>query len=551
MDDFDLSQFRDLFIDEGQDYIQALNASLLALERDPGDADSLQDMFRAAHSLKGAAAAMGYDSLADLAHAMEDVLQKVRSGRWRLDSVLADLLFSAIDALQSLLADVAADRVPAPGAEGVLEQLHSYRPASDASVPTREPFREAVTEPGPEAEAQMSAQPDKGVLPPAQPVSELGETRMIRVDVRHLDVLLNIVTEMVIHRGLLNDLAQKHRLPDLTEALESHSRMLTRLRDAVLEMRMVPCNQVFDRFPRMVRDLLKAENKEAQLIIVGADVEMDRTALEALNEPLVHLLRNAIDHGLEPPSERLAAGKPAVGTLRLAARREQDTVVLEVSDDGRGLDAQRIAAVAVERGLVPAEQVAEMSEEQVLGLICHPEFSLSETVTTVSGRGVGMSVVKRQVERLRGSLRIETQIGQGTTFRLQVPIQLSLMDAILLRVGEEQYALPMADVERIVWIDPAQVEVVGDQRVLALEDRVVPLRNLGDIVHTPGSGSEPGYALLVRRNDQVFGLGVDAVEGHQEIVAKPLPSALSGLPGLSGVTILGEGQPTLIVDMAD
>jgi len=198
MDDFDLSQFRDLFIDEGQDYIQALNASLLALERDPGDADSLQDMFRAAHSLKGAAAAMGYDSLADLAHAMEDVLQKVRSGRWRIDSVLVDLLFSAIDALQSLLADVAADRVPAAGAESVLEQLRTYRPASDASVPTPEPFRRAVTEPGPEAEAQMSAQPDKGVLPPAQPVSELGETRMIRVDVRHLDVLLNIVTEMVM-----------------------------------------------------------------------------------------------------------------------------------------------------------------------------------------------------------------------------------------------------------------------------------------------------------------------------------------------------------------
>jgi len=538
MADFDLSQFRDLFIDEGQQYLQALNANLLILERDPHDADSLQAMFRAAHSLKGTAATMGYDTLADLAHAMEDLLHKVRSGSWRLDASMIDLLFAAIDALQSLLADAAADRLPTVDVGTVLNQLHHYTPESEPPLPSSEPFSPILPEPGGKAPR------------PAQPVpDDLGRTTMIRVDVRHLDALLSIVTEMVIHRSLLNRLGQRYQLPDLSEALETHSRTLTQLRDAVLEMRMVPVSQVFDRFPRMVRDLLKAQGKEAQLIIAGADVEMDRTALEALNEPLVHLLRNAIDHGLESPAERLAAGKPPSGALRLVARREQDTVVMEVSDDGRGLDARQIAAVAVERGFVSAEEAAEMSQEQVLKMICHPEFSLSETVTAVSGRGVGMSVVKRQVERLRGSLQIETQVGRGSTFRLQLPIQLSLTDAILLRVGEERYALPMTDVEQIVEIDPTQVEVVGSQQVLTLGDRVVPLRRLSEYMHTPGSDPEPHYALLMRHNGQIVGLGVDAVEGHEEIVVKPLPAALSGLPGLSGVTILGEGQPTLIVDV--
>jgi len=295
---------------------------------------------------------------------------------------------------------------------------------------------------------------------------------MIRIDVQHLDTLLDMVTEMVIHRSLLNRLAHRYDLPPLNEALEAHDRLLAQLQDAVLKMRMVPVGQVFGRFPRMVRDLLKAEGKEAQLVIEGEDVELDRTALESLSDPLVHLLRNSIDHGLETPAEREAVGKSPSGTLRLSARRERSFVVIEVSDDGRGMHPQRIAATAVERGIVTAEAVAEMSESQVLERICHPGFSLSEEVTTVSGRGVGMGVVKRQMETLRGSLQIKTQVGQGSTFRLQLPAMLALVRALLVSVGSEQYALPSDHVERIIDISeldgPTRVERVGDRELLHL-----------------------------------------------------------------------------------
>ena len=523
--EIDLSQFRDLFIDEGQEYVQTLNQCMLTLERTPDETETLQAIFRAAHSLKGISATMGYDTLATLAHATEDVLHKVRDGKWALTPGLVELLFAAIDALQTLVNDVAAGGTGEADVTSMLERLQGYEPEAEVAVPS-------VSE-SPVTVEQLQ-----------QPT-----TTMIRVDVRHLDSLLNVVTEMVIHRSLLNRLGQRYDLPPLNEALEVHARLLGQLRDAVLGMRMVPVGHVFGRFPRMVRDLLKAEGKEAQLIIEGEDVELDRTALEALGDPLVHLLRNAVDHGLETPAERKAAGKPPSGTLRLSARRERGMVIIEVSDDGRGMHPQRIVAAAVERGFVTAETVAEMSEAQVLELVCHPGLSLSERVTTVSGRGVGMSVVKRQVEALRGSLQIETQAGQGSTFRLQLPVMLALVQALLVSVGDEQYALPTAHVEHIIELDPAHIERIADRELLHVGDGVLPLRRLSELLHIPGSDPQPRHALVVRRNGHPVGLRVDEVLGYEEIVVKPLPPALRGMPGLTGVTILGEGQVVLILDV--
>ena len=524
--EIDLSQFRDMFIEESREYVRALNECLLALERAPNDADTLNAVFRAAHSLKGIAATMGYDTLATLAHAAEDVLHKVRDGDWALTPGLVELLFAAIDALQALVDDVAAGGAGDADVTSTLEQLRGY-----------------------EQEAGGRGQEAGGGPTPYSLLPTPSSPTMIRIDVRHLDALLDVVTEMVIHRSLLTRLARRHDLPPLSEALQVHDRLLAQLQDAVLKTRMVPVGQVFGRLPRMVRDLLKAEGKDAQLIIEGEGVELDRAALEALNDPLVHLLRNAIDHGLETPVEREASGKLPSGTLRLAALRERDMVVIEVGDDGRGMDAQRIAAAAVERGIVTAEAVAEMSEAQVLELICHPGFSLSEKVTTVSGRGVGMGVVKRQMEALRGSLQIETQIGQGTTFRLQLPAMLALVQALLVGVGDEQYALPTAHVERTIELDPARIERIGDRELLHLENGVLPLRRLGELLRVPGCAPQPRCALIVRRNGHTFGLRVDEVLGHEEVVVKPLPAALRGTPGLAGVTILGEGQVVLILDV--
>jgi len=558
--EIDLSQFRDLFIEESLEHVHTLNQCMLTLERTPGDGDALEAIFRAAHSLKGGAATMGYGTLATLAHATEDVLHKVRDGDWTLTPGLVELLFAAIDVLQTLVNDVAAGGTglalshALSGAEGeagitsILEQLRSYEQETSGK--------------GQVAEGKGPVASDKFPFPTPYSLLPTPSPTMIRVDVHHLDALLNVVTEMVIHRSLLTRLGHRYDLPPLSEALEVHDRLLAQLRDAVLKMRMVPVGHVFGRFPRMARDLLKAEGKEARLIIEGEDVELDRTALEALGDPLVHLLRNAIDHGLERPAEREAAGKSPSGTLRLSARRERGMVIIEVSDDGRGMYPQRIAAAAVERGIITAGAVAGMSEVQVLELVCHPRFSLSEKVTTVSGRGVGMNVVKRHVEALRGSLQIETRIGQGSTFRLQLPVMLALVQALLVSVGDEQYALPTTHVERIIEFDPARIERVGDRELLRLEEGlpssqggtggvhgVLPLLRLSELLHSPDGVSQPRHALVVRRNGQPVGLRVDDVLGHEEIVVKPLPPALRGTPGLAGVTILGEGQTVLILDV--
>ncbi len=524
--EFDLSQFRDLFVDEGRQYLQTLNQSLLALEQTPSNLGLVEEMFRAAHSLKGGAATMGYDLLSELAHEAEDVLDHVRHDRWPLTAPVVELLFAALDVLQLLVDDVAADRPHTADVAGMLSRLRTP-PAETDSVPAATPK----------------------VARPATAERSQPQTTVIRVDLRHVDRLFNIVAEMVIHRSLLARLGRRHGLGDLTDALQVHNRLLAQLRDAVLAMRMVPVNQVFDRFPRMVRDLLKAQGKEAQLVIEGAEVEMDRTALEALNDPLVHLLRNAVDHGLENPAERAAAGKPPAGMLHLTARRERESVIIELSDDGKGMDPQQIAAAAVEWRIITQEQAGEMSDRQILELICQPGFSLSREVTSISGRGVGMGVVREQVESLRGTLEIETRPGRGTTFRLKLPVMLALVNAMLIRLGNEQYALPLTRVERIIELDQVLVEQVGQRRVMSVQEGVVPLRCLGELLETPGADPNPRYALLIRRNDQALGLQIDEVLGREEVVAKPLPAALRTIPGMSGVTILGEGQTVLLLDV--
>jgi two-component system chemotaxis sensor kinase CheA len=531
--DIDMSQFLDLFIDEGKEYIQALNQCLLTLERTPDDADALEALFRSVHSLKGISATMRYDTLATLAHAAEDILHKVRDGEWTLSPELIEILFAAVDVFQSLVDDVAAGGTGEGDVTAIVERLQGYEPRAEAPTGSQQT-----------AEAERSS-PTQHLRSPA--------TTVIRVDVHHLDTLLDVVTEMVIHRSLLDRLAERHNLnlAPLSEAIEVYNRLLAQLQDTVLTMRMVPVGQVFGRFPRMVRDLLKTLGKEARLVIEGEDVELDRAALEALNDPLVHLLRNAIDHGLETPAEREAAGKPPQGTLRLSAQRERDTVLIEVGDDGRGMDVRRIAAAAVERGIVPAEAVEEMGEGQILALICHPGFSLSERVTTVSGRGVGMNVVKQQLEALRGALQIDTRLGHGSTFRLQLPAMIALVQGVIVRVSDEQYVLPAHYVKHVIEFDPSEIEHVGTQELIRHEGGLLPLRQLGELLGTAEAAPPPRHVLVVQHDGQTLGLKVDDVLGHEEIVVKPLPEALSGTPGLAGVTILGEGRVVLILDVTE
>jgi two-component system, chemotaxis family, sensor kinase CheA len=592
--ELDMSEFLDLFVDESRQNLEVLNRGMLTLERRRADGgvaavaaadDLVNDVFRAAHTLKGMAATMGFEAISQLSHALESALDLVRHDPEMLDEALIAVVFRTVDTIDTLVLDLAQ------GGEGVCEispilsALLSFtldQAATEAKAPKMAAGDEASSEaPQVTAPTGDDAQPDSRVRPPADaPSDDLDEawatamgglvgsaaedgadaldaialarsglSRLVRLDVRRLDAMLDVVSEMVIHRSTMNRVLARCDLPESEEILATHNQLLDRLQTAVLETRMVPIGQAFDRFPRMVRDLLKSQGKRARFIMEGSHVELDRTMLAAINDALVHLLRNAIDHGLESPAAREAAGKDPEGTLRLTARPERSTVVIEVVDDGRGIDVARVAEHALRLGIVTQRDLDEMSEGQVLGLLCSPGFTLAKVVTDVSGRGVGMDAVRSQIAAVRGSLEIATELGAGSTVRLRLPVNLALTDAVLVRIGEETYAAPVSAVERVVEIDPRQVSRLGDRLLLNLPDGVMPLSHACEYLGGDACTLTPAYALIAHRHDQPFAVGIDAVLGYDQIVAKPTPPALAGIDGLSAVTILAEGQVVFLLDL--
>ena len=528
----DMSEFKDLFAAEAQEHLETMNAGLLALERDPADTEALADVFRAAHTLKGIAATMGYDELAALAHAVEDRLDALREGKDKFTTETANLLFQAVDALKSVLSDVLADRPVKIDVEQWQKVLREFEEPT-----TETPLYRGKKETG---------APTRSVIAPL----ELPQT--IRVNTRHLDDLLNIVAELVISRSHLWRLQETYNLPELKEALEKHDRLLSNLRDAVLQTRMVPVAHIFNRFPRMVRDLLRERGKEADFIIEGYDIELDRTILERVSDPLMHLLRNAVDHGIEPPEERKRAGKPLRGKIWLRAWRERESVIIEVADDGKGMQKARILKRAIEQGLITPEEAEELNDHQVFMLICEPGFSTADHVTAVSGRGVGMDVVRREIEALHGTLTIDSQPGQGTTFRLRLPLTLAIVQALLVMVGTEMYAIPLSQVERTLEIRPDQVTEIQQWQIVTDEEKkALPLVSLSDLLEVPDTrlaDQESRYAIVVGEERRRVGLVADKLLGQEEIVIRPLPAILGHVPGIAGASILGEGRVILILD---
>ncbi len=549
----DLSEFKDIFLAEAQEHVETLNTGLLDLEREPQNEEALAKTFRAAHSLKGAAATMGYEDVARLAHALEDRLDALRQGKCQLTSDLADLLFRAVDVLNNLLSDIAANRSTEINVDEwihMLEQIGKPGEPKEPQSTTKPPVSESdnTSEVKTPTKQEETPEEDTRILP-----NHTNQPQTIRVNTRHLDALLNVVAELIVSRSHLWRVQETHNLPDLKEALEKHDRLLSELRDAVLQTRMVPVAHIFNRFPRMVRDLLREHGKEAEFIIEGHDIELDRTILERMRDPLTHLLRNAVDHGIEPPEERERAGKPRRGRIWLRAHRERESVVIEVADDGRGLRREDIVRKAVQQGLITPAEAEEMSDAQVFRLICEPGFSTADQVTSVSGRGVGMDVVLREVEALHGSLTIESEPGKGTTFRVRLPLTLAIIQALLVRVGQETYAIPLSQVERTLEVLPESVTEVQKWKVITDEhSHALPLISLADLLEVPEharTNNHIQYAVVVGEERHRVGLLVDRLVRQEEIVIRPLPAILGSVPGIAGASILGEGQIILILDV--
>ncbi|HWK89171.1 MAG TPA: chemotaxis protein CheA [Longimicrobium sp.] len=645
----ELSQYAELFLSESREHVSAINHLLLALEADPRSREAVEGLFRSVHTIKGMSATMGYRAVADLAHEMENLLDRVRQGRAAPDGELVDTLFAATDALEKsievaveegedddaavapllarlrVLAGDAEAPAPAPAkgrrgkakaalplepvpaepivlapetaAEGALRVRVTVDPASAlpgvrafmavraaralGEVTGLEPSEAALNEEGfngtvrfslrtPSSAAEVelalrgageirevevvsaarhAAEEAAVAGPGALPGAAAGRTRNIRVDLRRLDALVNGVGELVIVRDRMRRLAADAE-GELAEAVDQASRLIGELQDEIMRARMAPVWQVFDRFPRLVRDAARALGKKVEFVIDGKEIELDRSMLDEIGDPVVHLLRNALDHGIESPAERRAAGKPETGTLRLSAARERSRIVIRVDDDGRGIQRERVLAKALAQGLATAEEARAMPDEEVYRFLLRPGFSTAETVTDVSGRGVGLDVVATRVRALGGMLEIESRPGQGTAMTLQLPQTLAIVRALLVRQSGETYALPLTHVGETVHLLPEEIGAVKGRPVAYLRDEVIPLHSLKRILRTNGGGGggPKRAAVILEIGEQRVGLEVDALLGQQEIVVKAFDATDDTLRVFSGATILSDGRPALILD---
>lgn len=746
--DIDLSQYMGMYIDGSKENLDLMDKHLLALEQDPSNLEAVGEIFRAAHTLKGMSATMGFEKVAHLTHVMENILDKLRNHQLEVTSSIIDLVFETFDILRSLINDsiestdsgvdldgivaklnaaangggaaakvesttvaapTAAPASPAAPAAGSadpakaaeladisinefesqvlleagnnnqniilvkvtlvpdcllkaprafmvtrsLEELGfetiksvpetkdieeekfdlSFKmvvlgpkteadvkeaiegiseiqsvlalklkpedfkvqssmaaapatpaptpapmpaPAAPVATPVATPVAAPVAAPMPQAApaqapvapppaiapaappAVKSAPPKPAAKPGAKVAAEKHANQTVRVDMRRLDELMNLAGELVINRTRLEEIGALHKLKDLNEALTRVSQISTSLQNVVMQVRMVPVEQLFERFPRMVRDLSKKLNKKINLVVEGKETEMDRTVIDEIGDPMVHLIRNSIDHGIELPEDRIAKGKPEVGTITLIARHEGNNVLIEVKDDGKGVDPTIVGRKAVEKGMFTQEQINKMSPEDIQKIIYLPGFSTAATVSDISGRGVGMDAVKAKLEDLNGVLELESKVNEGSKVTIKLPLTLAILPALMIRIGKEVFAIPLGSVFETMDITKSDINIVQHQEVTLLRGEVLPIIRLRNVLCVPTTeeekkaidAKEDEISIVVcASGEKRAGFMVDELLGQQEIVIKSLGNLLSGIPGIMGATMRGDGDVALILDI--
>lgn len=546
----DMSQYKDLFISEVREHLRGMNETIVALEAAPGDREGINTLFRMAHSIKGMAASMGYGAMTDLAHKMEDLMDQVRKGVFVFDAGSADLLLEGADLLTEMVRDVEAGGTGERDIQDLAGRLAGYTPRSPGA---RSPG-ETEDETGEFAPMRAGEEGSNPALrQDTVPAEGADSFQTIRVRTEVLDTLINITGELITNKNTLMNISREMNAPVLEGALVDLSRHLRELHDEVLKVRLMPFSAIADRLPRTVRDLAKQSGKEVTFRVTGKEIELDRGILEELSDPLIHILRNAVDHGLEHPADRLAAGKPVTGEISVAVRREKDRVTVTVADDGRGMDPARLVAAAVEKGLVRREEGALLDPRQALLLICLPGFSTAREVTDVSGRGVGMDAVRASLQSLGGSLDIESEPGRGSRFILSLPMTISIIQVLLVACGSMVVAFPVTKVLRTVDLKRDAIISRGRRKMFLLGEEEIPLmslhRLLGFRLHPTKGPSVP--AVVVEMKGRAVGLVVDRFAGQQDVFVKPLGRPLNRMPGLSGAAILGDGHVIFILDPAN
>ena len=421
--------------------------------------------------------------------------------------------------------------------------------------PKPAPAPAAAPAPAPAAAAPAPAKkaaPAPAKKPAAAPAAKqkVHHSQSVRVDIEKLDNLMNLMGELVINKVRLEQIGQTHRLADLTETLEQMDRVTTDLQNIVMKVRMVPVSSVFNRFPRMVRDIAKELNKEINLTIEGEETELDRTVIDEIGDPIMHLLRNSCDHGVEEPDVREKKGKPRAGEVGLIARHEGNNVVIMVTDDGAGIDATKIKNKAIEKGMLTQEEADKMDDADAVRIIFAPGFSTAEKISDISGRGVGMDVVRSKIEALSGHVDVETKIDEGSVFKIKLPLTLAIIQAMLVRVQEEMYAIPLGSIDSTINIQPDEIKTVQNKEVIVLRGEIIPIIRMEKMLQVPHVKDSDETFVVVHTGEAKAGIVVDSLIGQQEIVIKTLGSLFTGLKMFSGATVLGDGRVALILDVA-
>lgn len=691
----DVSQYLEIFIDESNEHLQSLSDQLMILEKEPENSDTINEIFRAAHSLKGMAGTMGYKRMQNLTHDMENVFSEVRNGNIKVTSDMCDVLFQCLDALENYVSNIQNTQDEgSDDNEPIIKALNSFiggnneesketQPQTAASAVTAgegtselafadfemnavnealkkglgvyeidvtvdencilkaaraflvfknleghcdviksEPSTQdiedekfdkkftivvvskesmedisgiirnvseiksaeakAITTPFPESEETESkeeAKTEQTEVPEATSSKEAKKeetkktsmltqakkaaaanskavSHTVRVDIDKLDVLMNLVSELIIAKnGLVSasisdDGETASNNQKFTEQIEYLERVTTNLHESVMKVRMMPIEGVISKFPRMIRDLNKKLNKKMELYITGEETELDRTVLDEIGDPIMHLLRNSADHGLESAEVRAERGKPEVGSIYLNAFQEGNNVVIEVADDGNGIDVEKVKSKAVEKGTLTQEQADALTEKEAIDLLFKPSFSTSDKITDVSGRGVGLDVVKSKIEALGGDVEVKTKYGEGSTFSIRLPLTLAIIQALMVKLGDEKYAISLGSIETIEDVPVGDIKYVHAKEVINLRGSVIPLIRLRDILDVPGEAEETDtiIVVIVRKGDKLAGLVVDSLIGQMEIVIKSLGKYININRMISGATILGDGSVALIID---
>ncbi len=543
------------FVTESTEALESLSQKFVELEKRPGDTTLLNDIFRSVHTTKGAAGFLGFQQMVDVTHVTEDVLNKLRKGEMNLTPFIMDSLLLSIDLIKVLLSNIKERNNKEEHIAPVISILNDIlkgtlgesATADESAVP-----QDALPAPN-ETPATIFKVPD-----------EAGHSRekehSIRVDIDRLDTVLNLAGELVLSRNRLMRLgskigeweAESELSSQMDEAIAQLDLVTTDLQLAVMKIRMQPIAKVFNKFPRMVRDLARQNDKEIELVISGEETELDKTVIEEIGDPLVHLIRNSADHGMESPEDRVARGKPRCGTIALSAYQEGRNIIVSVGDDGRGIDPVAVKRTAVEKGLISSEDAEKMSDREALNLIFIPGFSTAKKVSNISGRGVGMDVVKTNITRINGTISVDSEVGKGTRIIFKLPLTLAIIQALTVEAGGEVYGIPLSTVIENIRVNDADIRTIEGQEVINIRDKVFPVVRLEALTSANPSISkkEWKYIVIICLGERRVGLLVDALHGQEEIVMKSMGEYLRGTEGVAGACITGDGNVILVLDVA-